>query len=209
MENTTNSQLKDRDYVLILDKSGSMETPDCPAGKTRWDYMQESTLAVANAISKLDPDGFTIIPFAGNYKPYENQTPSKVKDLFAENSPMGGTILAPVLKWAFESYITRKKAGKTKKNGEMLIVVTDGEPSDKSEVASEIVKFANQLENGDGEYGIQFFQVGKDAQATAFLKYLDDELTKQGAKWDIVDTKTMEELETIGLTESLVAALND
>lgn len=57
--------------------------------------------------------------------------------------------------------------------------------------------------------GISFLQVGKDSGAHAFLKRLDDDLVKQGAKHDIVDTKTMEELETIGLTEALIAALND
>jgi hypothetical protein len=87
--------------------------------------------------------------------------------------------------------------------------VTDGQPADEKEVAAEIVKFANQLDNGDAEYGIQFLQVGKDAGASAFLKKLDDSLTSQGAKHDIVDTKTMEELESIGLTEALLAALND
>jgi Mg-chelatase subunit ChlD len=201
--------LENRDYVLVLDKSGSMSEKDCPGGKSRWASSQESTHAIASKVAEWDNDGLTVIPFASTHKVYENTTPAKVTDIFKENEPMGGTTLAPVLKAVFESYKARKKAGTTKPNGELLIVVTDGQPSDEAQVAKEIVAFGNSLENADAEYGIQFLQVGKDQAASQFLKKLDDDLTKQGAKHDIVDTKTMDELENIGLTEALLAALND
>lgn len=204
-----NSILENRDYVMVIDKSGSMNEMDCPGGKSRWDSCRETTEAVANKLQQWDPDGITVIPFAGSFKIYPNTTPAKVKDVFKENEPLGGTILAPVLKAVFADYIARKKAGTTKANGEILVVVTDGQPSDECEVAKEIVNFTKTLDNGDGEYGIQFLQVGKDAGAAKFLKKLDDDLVSQGAKFDIVDTKTMEELENIGLTEALMASLND
>lgn len=202
-------RLANRDYVLVIDKSGSMQTADTPAGKSRWDYMQESTLAVAHKCQSYDPDGITVVPFAASFKTYENTTPEKVQQIFKENEPMGGTVLAPVLKAIFSGYLARKKAGQAKASGELLLIVTDGQPQDENEVAREIVNFTKQLDSGDDEYGIQFVQVGKDAEASRFLKRLDDDLTKQGAKFDIVDTKTMEELETIGLTEALIAALED
>lgn len=201
--------LKNRDFVLVLDKSGSMGDRDCPGGKSRWESAQESTEAIANKVSTYDPDGITVIPFAGTFKAYENTTPAKVKDIFTENEPMGGTILGPVLKSVFSNYLSRKKAGTVKANGEILVVVTDGAPQDEAEVAKEIVSFTKSLENGDGEYGIQFIQVGKDGGAAQFLRRLDDDLVKQGAKFDIVDTKTMDELENVGLTEALLASLND
>lgn len=202
-------QLQNRDYVLIMDKSGSMGENDCQGGKSRWDFAQESTVQMAREITKLDPDGITVIPFASNFKTYENVTEAKVKDIFKENSPGGSTVLAPVLHSVFADYQKRKAAGTLKANGEILVVMTDGAPVDEADVAREIVKFANTLSNGDGEYGIQFLQVGRDPGATAFLKKLDDDLVTQGAKWDIVDTKTMDEFENIGVIETLVAALND
>lgn len=201
--------LKNRDFVLVIDKSGSMADTDTPTGQSRWAYAQESTLAIANKIAEFDPDGITLIPFAGSFKVHENVTPAKVKDVFAEHSPMGGTTLGPVLKSVFASYLARKTKGETKASGEMLIVVTDGQPQDDLHVAREIVEFTKKLDNGDGEYGVAFFQVGRDSAASAFLKKLDDDLTTQGAKFDIVDTKTMDELENIGLTEALIAALVD
>lgn len=203
------TNLQNRDYVLLLDKSGSMGTKDTPNGKSRWDYARESTEAIASKVAEYDPDGITVTTFSGTFKTYENTSPEKVANIFKENSPMGGTVLAPVLKAAFDSYLKRKAAGQTKANGEILLVVTDGQPEDEAAVAKAIVEFGNKLDNGDAEYGISFIQVGKDAEATKFLKKLDDDLTAQGAKHDIVDTKTMDEVEAIGLTETLVAALND
>lgn len=205
----TQSRLANRDYVLIMDKSGSMSTNDCIGGMSRWDAAKESTEAVARKIEGFDPDGFTVIPFAGSYKVYENCKSSTVTQIFQENEPNGGTVLAPVLEAAFGDYLKRKAAGQTKANGEMLLVVTDGAPQDQSAVAKTIINFANKLENGDGEYGIQFLQIGKDHQAAQFLKQLDDDLVKQGAKWDIVDTKTMDEVEQVGIQAALVAALDD
>lgn len=202
-------RLANRDYVLVLDKSGSMGETDTPSGQSRWKYAQESTAAIARKLAEYDPDGITIIPFAGSFKVYENTTPEKLKDVWAENEPNGGTVLAPVLKHVFADYNKRKAAGQTKANGEILVVVTDGQPTDEAAVAKEIVAFGNGLANADGEYGIAFIQVGKDAGATKFLKKLDDDLTSQGAKHDIVDTKTMEELEGITLTDALLAALDD
>lgn len=204
----TTESLKERDYVLVLDKSGSMVECDTPTGKSRWEYAQESTLAIATECQKLDPDGITVVPFSGGFKVYESTTPDKVKEIFKENSPMGGTLLAPALQAVFDGYLSRKKAGTAKANGELVLVVTDGCPSDEAEVALAIIKFTKQLDN-DEEYGISFIQIGKDSHASAYLKRLDDNLESQGAKFDIVDTKTMEELENVGLTEALLAALND
>lgn len=202
------SQLENRDYVLILDKSGSMGTRDCN-GKTRWEAARESTEAIASKVQGFDPDGITVIPFAGSSKQYDNTTADKVAQIFKENEPMGGTVLAPVLEKVFADYKKRKAAGQTKPNGEMLLVVTDGCPEDEAAVARSIVAFGNSLENADQEYGISFLQIGKDGGAAEFLRRLDDDLVKQGAKHDIVDAKTMEEVEQIGITAALVAALED
>jgi hypothetical protein len=52
-------------------------------------------------------------------------------------------------------------------------------------------------------------QVGSDAQATKFLKILDDELQGVGAKFDIVDTVTIDDMEDMTLTEVLLNAITD
>jgi hypothetical protein len=202
-------KLKNRDYVLVIDKSASMEETDTKAGVSRWEEAKETTIALARKMSEFDPDGITVYTFGSSFKKYENVTEAKVKDIFMENSPGGSTILAPVLQDIFADYKKRKAAGSTKANGEVLMVVTDGAPQDGSEAQKAIINFGNNLSNADDEYGIGFFQIGKDPQATKYLKNLDDGLVPAGAKYDIVDTKTVEEIENIGITEALLQALSD
>ncbi|MEH2329683.1 vWA domain-containing protein [Nostoc sp.] len=200
--------LENRDYTLIIDKSGSMATQDQKGGRTRWIAAQESTLALASKCEQFDPDGITIYVFSGRFKRYENVTSSKVSQIFRENDPSGTTDLASVLKHATDDYLQRKAAGQTKPNGETILVVTDGEPDDRKAVMRVIIEASRSIDR-DEELAISFIQVGTDQQATRFLKVLDDELQSAGAKFDICDTITMEDMEDLSLSEVLLNAIND
>jgi uncharacterized protein with von Willebrand factor type A (vWA) domain len=200
--------LENRDYTLIIDKSGSMATPDQKGGRSRWVVAQESTLALASKCEQFDPDGITIYVFSGRFKRYENVTSSKVTQIFRENDPSGTTDLAGVLKHATDNYFERKAARQTKPNGETILVVTDGEPDDRRAVMKVIIEASRRMDR-DEELAISFIQVGTDQQATKFLKILDDELQGAGAKFDICDTITMEDMEDLSLSEVLLNAIND
>jgi uncharacterized protein with von Willebrand factor type A (vWA) domain len=200
--------LENRDYTLIIDKSGSMATPDQKGGRSRWVVAQESTIALASKCEQLDPDGITIYLFSGKFKRYENVTSAKVSQIFKENDPSGTTDLAGVLKHATDDYLQRKTAGQTKLNGETILVVTDGEPDDRKAVMKVIIEASRRLDK-DEELAISFIQVGNDPQATRFLKILDDELQSAGAKFDICDTVTMDDMEDMSLSEVLLNAITD
>ena len=204
----TNQILTDRDYTLIIDKSGSMTRKDQKGGQSRWQVMQETTFALASKCEEFDPDGITIYTFSGRFKRYENVTADKVDLIFRENEPSGRTDLAGVLQDALNDYFQRKTAGQTKVNGDTILVVTDGEPDDRKAVMRNIVE-ASQKMDKDEELAISFIQVGSDPDATKFLKILDDELQGVGAKFDIVDTITMEDMEDCTLTEVLLNAITD
>jgi uncharacterized protein with von Willebrand factor type A (vWA) domain len=200
--------LENRDYTLIIDKSGSMATPDQKGGRTRWSASQESTFALASKCEQFDPDGITVYLFSGRFKRYENVTSSKVAQIFQENDPAGTTDLAGVLKHATDDYFQRKSSGQTKPNGETILVVTDGEPDDRKAVMKVIIEASRRLDK-DEELAISFIQVGTDPQATRFLKVLDDELQSAGAKFDICDTVTMDDMEDMSLSEVLLNAITD
>ncbi|MEO0687181.1 MAG: VWA domain-containing protein, partial [Cyanobacteria bacterium J06649_11] len=125
-----------------------------------------------------------------------------------ENDPAGTTNLAGVLKDATDNYFKRKSAGKTKPSGEIILVVTDGEPDDRKAVFEVIVNASHQMEK-DEELGISFVQVGFDTQAMKFLKALDDQMESIGAKFDICDTVTFDEMEDMSLVEVLTNAITD
>ncbi|HLO84643.1 MAG TPA: VWA domain-containing protein [Nostocaceae cyanobacterium] len=200
--------MSDRDYTLIIDKSGSMSTPDQAGGRSRWDIAQESTVALARKCEQFDPDGITLYVFSGRFKRYENVTTAKVAQIFQENDPAGTTNLAGVLQDATNNYFQRKASGQTKPNGETILVITDGEPDDRKAVFEVIISASRQMEK-DEELAISLIQVGADPQATKFLKALDDQLQGVGAKFDICDTITLEDLEDMSLTDVLMNAITD
>jgi von Willebrand factor type A domain len=202
------ARLHNRDYYILVDKSGSMETADTPSGKSRWDYCKEESLLIAKKLTEFDPDGCTFVPFSGKPKVYPNTTPDRLEKIFNENWPSGGTDLAAALQTCYDDYSEQRKAKTQKANGIMIVVITDGVPDDEDAVAKGIVKFSKTLDHDD-ECGISFLQVGKDAHATAYLKRLDDHLEKEGAKFDIVNAKTIDDLENVSLVDAMIAALDE
>jgi uncharacterized protein with von Willebrand factor type A (vWA) domain len=199
--------LDNRDYTLIVDKSGSMMTPEGTGSKTRWSSAEESTFALAAKCEQLDADGITVYLFSGRFKRYENVTSAKVAQIFQENEPSGRTDLASVLQDAVNHYFQNKASGQAK-SGETILVITDGEPDDRKAVMRVIIDATRQMER-DEELAISMIQVGNDTQATRFLKALDDELEGVGAKFDIVDTITIDEMEDYTLSEVLLKAISD
>ncbi|MEH6434331.1 VWA domain-containing protein [Massilia sp. DD77] len=195
------AQLSEYDFIVVIDASGSMSTEDMPGGRSRWAYMQETAASFARDLGKLDSDGIDVVTFGGsNVVTYEGVTADKVNEIFAARSPRGGTPLTEALQAAF------KLAGKSDKK-DFILVFTDGVPDDKASAAQAIVT-QSQLQETDDALTILFVQVGRDASATAYLRELDDALV--GAKFDIVDAKTMDEAEQFPTTTDLiVAAIND
>jgi vWA found in TerF C terminus len=196
-----------RDYTLILDKSGSMSIADV-SGKSRWVSAQESTLALARKCEQLDPNGITVYTFSGKFRRYDDVTAACVEQIFMENDPMGTTNLAAVLEDAFKHYFDRKAAGQVQSDGETILVLTDGAPDDRRAVIETIVQATQKMER-DEELAVSFIQIGSDSGATAFLKALDEQLEGVGAKFDICDTITMEDMENMSIAEVLLAAIQD
>jgi hypothetical protein len=200
--------MTDRDYTLIIDKSGSMSTPDQAGGRSRWEIAQESTIALARKCEQFDPDGITVYVFSGRFKRYDDVTAAKVAQIFQENDPAGTTNLGSVLQDALNNYFQRKAAGTTKPNGETILVITDGEPDDRKAVFEVIISATQKMER-DEELAISMIQVGSDPQATKFLKAIDDQLQSVGAKFDICDTVTLDDLEDMSLADVLMNAITD
>ena len=195
-----------KNYTLIVDKSGSMANPSFAlAGKSLYEEAQEATIALARRLDKIDPDGMDLYFFSSKFKRYENVTASTVSELYDANQPIGSTRLDLVLEDAFIHCNNRLKEGK---HNEMIIIITDGEPDDRKAVASAIVNQSRKILS-DEQLTILFIQIGRDISASKFLKALDEDLKSAGAKFDIVDVKTFEDMENTSIDQVLLEAVND
>jgi len=192
--------LKKLDIEFLVDKSGSMVMADCPGGKSRWDFSRETTHALAVHCERIDSDGITVVPFAGQFKVYEGVTGAKVGQIYSENSPGGSTETAAVLQNRIDAHFARRAAGSDKST--CIFVMTDGEPNDQQAVADVIVAATKKM-GADEELAINFIQVGQDPAASKFLTWLDDGLVAAGAKFDIVDTVKIAEVENFTI-EALI-----
>jgi Mg-chelatase subunit ChlD len=193
---TATATLSEYDFIVVVDKSGSMGEEDMN-GRSRWEHMQETAVAFTRDICKIDSDGIGVVLFSGaSIVVEDNCDVSKIKDIFAANRPGGSTPLHSALTEAL------KLAGKSSKK-DFVIVFTDGVPDDGAKAADVIRRQANSQETDDA-CTILFVQVGHDAGASKYLKSLDDDL--KGAKFDIVDAKTIDEAEKFTSTAELVLA---
>lgn len=199
---TTVATLTEYDFIVAIDTSGSMGEP-VKAGSTitRWESVQEAAMTFIRDIEKMDDDGIGLVLFGGsNVQSFDGVNSAKAREAFANNSPRGGTPLAEALSAALNL------AGKSAKK-DFIIVFTDGVPNDQA-AAAQVIRAASNRQESDDALTILFIQVGDDAQATAYLKSLDDSLG--GCKFDIVDAKTVVEAEKFSTTADLViAAIQD
>ncbi|WP_068090950.1 VWA domain-containing protein [Novosphingobium rosa] len=188
------------DFIIGLDASGSMSKPSKRfVGKTRWEEAQETIYGIAHTLNKIDADGIDIVVFGGSTDWYEGVTADKVEDLFNTRSPNGGTPLAAAL-----TKIVAKQ--KTSGKNTVAIIFTDGEPDQEPPVEKVIVDAANSLDK-DEALTFLFVQIGDDAGAAKFLARLDDNLP--AAKFDIVDTVSAAEAETMQPLDLINKAIND
>lgn len=186
--------LEDRDYTIIVDKSGSMSGD-------RWNQAKNAVTFLAPQCVKADTDGITLYFFSSSSTKSENITSAKkVMKAFSNNSPSGSTNLHDVLERAFND--------RTKKKPLTILVITDGCPNNSKKVEQLIINESKRL-NKDEDLSISFIQVGGDSSAASWLTKLDDDLESHGAKFDIVDTLSCNELKDIGFEQMIKNSIED
>jgi hypothetical protein len=193
------------DTIFLIDDSSSM------AGRN-WAETSNALRSITPICTAHDIDGIDIY-FLNHRNPnakstcgaYTNlTTPADVENIFRAVRPWGITptggrlndILKPYLKQLKQSINKQawmkqvwKKQAVVPVKPLNIIVITDGVPSD--DVEGVIVNTAKKLDKYEADpwqVGIQFFQVGRDLEATGNLTDLDDTLSKQHDIRDMVDT---------------------
>ncbi|NJO41762.1 MAG: hypothetical protein HC769_06875 [Cyanobacteria bacterium CRU_2_1] len=206
--------LQNRDYTIIFAKTATDGIIRPPGFAERWALAQASVLRLIQKCEEFDPDGITVYlacrsPEEGClFEKYERVTSTNLIQVIESSYPPEQANLQEVLQAALDDYFARKTAGKTKANGEIILVLIDGEPSDRMAVAK-LIKAATHKMDTDEELGIGFVQIGEDSLARGFLEALDNNLKQTGARFDIVTTKLLDTIEPDSLAEFLLSILYD
>jgi hypothetical protein len=208
------SSLQNRDYTLILARTNVDQPTNPPGFSERWNRAEKSVLALARLCEDLDPDGITVYASCQAvdkdclFRKYEHVAKVDLLNIIEENYPPNAVNLRQVLEDALEDYFNRKTVGQTKPNGEIILMLLDGEPGDRMAVVKTIVNATQRLEHNK-ELKIGLVQIGDDLIARGFFAALDENLKEAGAKFDIVYTRILETIKPESLTEFLLDVIQD
>jgi len=184
-------------FIFLLDVSASMQTTDTPTKQSRYEFAKEKATAFCKIADQFDPDGISIYRFGERVSIHKNITADKIDSVFSGGANEMMTDTAQALRSAYLEHVEAKS------EQTFVIIVTDGTPSDPKTVKEVIADITHRVKD-PSEFRISFLQVGNDAAATKYLAMLDDDL--KGAKYDIVDTKRLEDVDFIA---AVAGALND
>lgn len=186
------------DFIFLIDVSASMGATDCPGGLTRYDFAKEKALAFCKEAAKIDTDGISIFRFGQNITKFSDITEDKIDSAFAAGPNEMATRTAEAIQAAYDEHVERQN------EQTFVLLVTDGEPSNRQAVKDVIVDITNKVKD-EREFNIGFLTVGNiDSNLSAFLTALDDDL--KGAKYDIVDVKRLEDVDFYA---AVAGAMND
>ena len=213
------------DIVLVVDKSSSMATPDCPTGgsgpsalgmvsafafgsaglldsaASRWNWCLRQTVHMAKQTEGALANGFTVILFSSHFEVFQHVTVQQLGNIFRENHPGGHTLLAQPLAASFDDYFRRKRIGNVKP---LLVgVITDGCPTEPDAAREAIISATHQVRNPN-EITVIFFLIGgDDPHGERFVWDLCHNLVRKGARYPIVKAVPFNELEQVGLARAL------
>lgn len=200
--NTNNLELnKGDDFIICLDISGSMQATDCPGDVSRIAYSIESFKAFANEAAKYDTDGVSLYAFGASVHAFPDVSAEKIDSVATALAGLrleSMTRTDLVIKQAWEEH-------KARNNEQTVVMVfTDGEPSNAEGLLTLIAQITQEVKD-EREFNIAFITVGqRTAELDKFLAILDDGIN--GAKYDIVDVKRLEEVDFYAAFDG---ALND
>lgn len=200
--NANNLELHKGDqFIIALDISSSMQATDCPSGLSRTKYTLEQFEIFVKEASKYDPDGVSLLAFGATVHAWPNVSGDKLDAVIQAVETKGyegATMTHSVVQKAYAEHVSSKN------EQTVLMVFTDGQPTDEEALLKVIADITNQVKD-PREFCITFITVGmRSAGLENFLAKLDDGIP--GAKYDIVDVK---HLEDVDFYKAFDGAIND
>ncbi|HEY9731347.1 MAG TPA: hypothetical protein V6C89_05510 [Drouetiella sp.] len=191
---------------LIIDITGSMLEHDGTGALTKFQWCHEQVRDFAKLMAEYRKT-LTITTFNTSFKTEYDCDVSRVEQIYNTITPEGNTCLVNPLVDRLEYAFHHHEPGKAT----IIAVITDGMPNvprDPHVVNRALIDFTRQLTDPN-EVIVTFLQIGDTFNGKSFCIDLDDNLVNEGAKYDIIDTKTFDELKDEGLTQALIDAVTE
>ncbi|MGK7932038.1 MAG: hypothetical protein AB4041_11480 [Microcystaceae cyanobacterium] len=200
--------LRNRNYTIILAREIGDSSFQLPNIEQQWQIAEKSLIKIAQQCEEFAPEQLTIYLASQPLKKY-NQANSKIlRQVIQEGYTFKKVYIYDAVKDVLVNHFRRKARGDMKENGEIILIILDSEPSERSALVKLLVETSKQI-NSPYEIGILFAQVGDNLMARGFLQALDDDLYHAGATVDIIDTKQLGELSQEQTVEFLLNAILD
>jgi hypothetical protein len=190
---------------FIIDISGSMHKEDGTDGLSKFEWCRNQVTALSDRLAPYARD-ITITVFNERYQTAESCNRDAVLAIYQKVEPRGGTDLVDPLMARCQHALENYRPGS---RPSLIAVITDGlpnHPRDPYVVNKELIEFTKKLSSSK-QILITFLQIGSTFDGAEFCLDLDQNLVKEGARFDIVDTRTFNELKSEGLTQCLIRAI--
>lgn len=179
-------KLADYKTVVLIDDSISM------AEEQSWTLVREALAGIADLATQYGSQGIDLHFLHHEHFHQNIKTSQEVQHIFSQMAPNGPeTPTAAKLEELINFYLPLVERKFPQHSPIDIIVITDGVATDQQTLPEVIVSAAHRLERSqvpEEMFGIQFVQIGTDAEAASALRALDDHLAKQYKIRDIVDT---------------------
>ena len=198
------------DVIIIVDQTGSMNTPDCPDMLSRWQWCRAQTVGLMEQIAARI-DNITVVTFNEDFQVFEHSRLKKVEEVYDTNQPAGFTNMVAPLRDRLSDYFIRRSRSAVKPL--LIAIITDGVPNrpggyeNAAKAVEQTIIDATKRISNPGEITITFLQVGLSHEGDVFVKDVDECLLSKGAKYDIVQARPFDYLRQVGLKQALIDAL--
>ena len=153
-----------------------------------WRQTADALMTITPICTAHDSDGVDIY-FLNHPTEHKNVTSSTaVREIFQTVKPGGATPIARRMGTILKAYFTEYQSKPQTTKPINIICITDGVPTD--DVEGQLIQAAKKLDRLEApawQVGVQFFQVGRDPEATKYLKELDDDLADIAHDKDLRD----------------------
>ncbi len=212
-------RISNRDVVIIIDKSGSMSSADCPSDNmpaamtrmffgvpgggalTRWEWCQRQTFHVASQLQRVN-NNIKLVLFDSRVTEFNNVSMNSIADIFNQYRPGGGTNATKALKTVVQEYFDRKRQFANVKPLS-IVFITDGAPASPTSLKDLIVETSLKMSNPN-EIALSFLQIGNDDDGDRLLPELDFDMVREGARFDFVSCRPFASVSRTGLLRAVL-----